>query len=71
MPDREVNFGPMPIGTSRRTEKFLIDNCGEHDFKYIISKYQREISPQKPNPKYVFFLVEILLLSYPDFIKEI
>ena len=51
MPDREVNFGPMPIGTSRRTEKFLIDNCGEHDFKYIISKYQREISPQKPNPK--------------------
>lgn len=51
MPDREVNFGPMPIGTSRRIEKFIIDNLGEHDFKYVITKYQREISPQKPNPK--------------------
>lgn len=51
MPDREVNFGPMPIGTSRRIEKFIIDNHGEHDFKYVITKYQREISPQKPNPK--------------------
>lgn len=51
MPDHEVNFGPMPIGTSRRLEKFIIQNLGEHDFKYVMSKYQREISPQKPNPK--------------------
>ena len=51
MPEREVNFGPMPIGMSRRVEKFVIENHGEHDFKYVISKYQREVSPQKLNPK--------------------
>lgn len=51
MPEREVNFGPMPIGTSRRIEKFIIENHGEHDFKYIITKYQREASPQKLNIK--------------------
>ena len=41
----------MPIGTSRRIEKFIVENHGEHDFKYVMTKYQREISPQKPNPK--------------------
>ncbi|CAF3557720.1 unnamed protein product, partial [Rotaria sp. Silwood2] len=51
MPEKEVNFGPMPMGTSRRIEKFIIENHGEHDFKYIISKYQREASPQKLNIK--------------------
>ncbi|CAF3321831.1 unnamed protein product [Rotaria socialis] len=51
MPEREVNFGPMPMGTSRRIEKFIIENHGEHDFKYIIQKYQREVSPQKLNIK--------------------
>ncbi|CAF1106189.1 unnamed protein product [Rotaria sordida] len=51
MPEKEVNFGPMPMGTSRRIEKFIIENHGEHDFKYIISKYQREASPQKLNLK--------------------
>jgi hypothetical protein len=51
MPEKEVNFGPMPIGISRRIEKFVIENHGEHDFKYVISKYQREISPQKLNIK--------------------
>ena len=51
MPEKEVNFGPMPIGTARRIEKFIIENHGEHDFKYVISKYQREVSPQKLNIK--------------------
>ncbi|CAF0941486.1 unnamed protein product [Adineta steineri] len=50
-PAKEVNFGPMPIGCPRRVEKFLIENQGEHDFKYIITKYQRDASPQKLNAK--------------------
>lgn len=65
MPDREVNFGPMPIGTSRRIEKFIIENHGEHDFKYVISKYLREISPQKPNPKYVLFMLNFFSFHIP------
>ena len=52
-PEREVNFGPMPIGCPRRVEKFLIENHGEHDFKFIITKFQRDSSPQKLNMKYV------------------
>ena len=51
MPEREVNFSPMPIGTSRRIEKFLIENHGGYDFKYFIQNYQREASPQKINLK--------------------
>lgn len=50
-PEREVNFGPMAIGAARRIEKFIIENQGEHDFKYNIAKLQREISPQKTNLK--------------------
>jgi hypothetical protein len=50
-PEKEVNFGPMPIGASRRVEKFLIENHGEHEFKFIITKYQRDTSPQKVNTK--------------------
>ena len=50
-PEKEVNFGPMPIGCSRRVEKFLIENHGEHDFKFIITRYQRDAVPQKLNTK--------------------
>ena len=48
-----MNFGPMPIGAARRTEKFTIENRGEHDFKFVITKYQRDVAPQKLNVKYV------------------
>ncbi len=51
MPEREINFGPMPISTTRRMDKFVIENHGEHDFKYVITKYLREASPQKLNLK--------------------
>ena len=51
LPEKEVNFGPMPLGIARRLEKFIIENHGEHDFRYVISKYQREISPPKVNVK--------------------
>ena len=51
LPEREVNFGPMPMGAARRTEKFTIENRGEHDFKFIITKYQRDVAPPKLNVK--------------------
>ncbi|CAF4490959.1 unnamed protein product, partial [Didymodactylos carnosus] len=47
LPNQEVNFGPIPLGLTRRVEKFVIENRGEFDFKYILSKYTRESSTQK------------------------
>ncbi len=41
----------MPMGSSRRVEKFLIENHGEHEFKYVLTKYQRDAIPQKMNTK--------------------
>jgi hypothetical protein len=51
IPEREINFGPMPTGAPRRIEKCIIENHGEAEFKYSIVKHQRDASPQKVNAR--------------------
>ncbi|CAF0787663.1 unnamed protein product [Brachionus calyciflorus] len=40
-PQSEINFGPI-LNNTRRQERFVIENKGEFDFKFTISKYSVE-----------------------------
>lgn len=43
IPHAEVNFGPLSVN-SKRQEKIVIENKGELDFKFTISKYSHNLS---------------------------
>ena len=36
-PSKDINFGPIVLG-SKKTRTFLIENKGEFDFRYVITK---------------------------------
>ena len=41
IPQSDINFGVMNIN-SKRQEKIIIENKGDFDFKFTISKFYRE-----------------------------
>jgi hydrocephalus-inducing protein len=44
-PSKDINFGPVPYGNHKRV--FEIENHGEFDFKFAISKLVKPGSPPK------------------------
>ncbi|XP_076808093.1 hydrocephalus-inducing protein homolog isoform X2 [Clavelina lepadiformis] len=48
-PSNDINFGPMVINT-KKTRTFTIENKGEFDFKYTITKMIREAPAIRPRP---------------------
>jgi len=51
-PVDDINFGAVHLGQSKRT--FVVENKGEFDFKYTISKLIRPASPSKNEKKKKF-----------------
>ncbi|XP_077975805.1 hydrocephalus-inducing protein homolog isoform X2 [Styela clava] len=48
-PSTDINFGPM-ILNAKRTRTFFIENKGEFDFKYTVTKMVREAPIARPRP---------------------
>ncbi|KAH9493176.1 hypothetical protein Btru_021958, partial [Bulinus truncatus] len=47
-PVQDINFGPLLLN-SRKTRTFVIENKGEFDFKYTVSKKEKEPNAQNKN----------------------